>query len=110
MDNLIMSLSSGAHRRGQVILIAFLTGVALTPWALIGITYVLEAVVVDRCLDSGGSFDYNRMVCDESRSHPYVSFVERRTIFVRTMAFIGSAAIASVATFVLLERNPRKAS
>jgi len=31
-----------------------------------------EFVAIDSCLDSGGSFDYVRSVCDHSRSHPYI--------------------------------------
>jgi hypothetical protein len=110
MGDLKVSMSPIAQHRGQLVLIAFLVGAAVTPWALLAVTYALEAVAVDRCLGSGGSFDYSRMVCDESRSHPYVSFVERRKVFVRAMGWIGGVAIAGVATFVLLARNPRSAS
>lgn len=31
-----------------------------------------EFVAINSCLDSGGSFDYVRSVCDHSRSHPYM--------------------------------------
>jgi hypothetical protein len=103
-------LSHLVHRRRAVILMVFLAGAACTPWALIVVTYVFETIAVDRCLDSGGSFDYSRMVCDNSRNHPYVSFEERHQAFVRSMHYLGVGLMASVATVAFLLRNPRSAS
>jgi hypothetical protein len=42
---------------------------------------VHEWIVVDRCLDQGGSFDYARMTCDQSANHPFVSYAERHPDF-----------------------------
>ena len=33
-------------------------------------TWVTEFLAVDACLDSGGSYDYERRVCDYRSSHP----------------------------------------
>ena len=42
---------------------------------------VHEWIVVDRCLDRGGSFDYAKMTCDQSKSHPFVSYAVRHPGF-----------------------------
>jgi hypothetical protein len=95
------------RRRPSTILLAFFIGAACTPWMLLAVTYGLEFSAVDRCLDSGGSFDYGRMVCDHSQNHPYVPFVQRRKAFVRSMGSIGAVSILAVAAFVLRGRKPR---
>jgi len=59
------------------------------------ILYGLELLAVDRCLDSGGSFDYASAACDASRSHPsaWVSQPLRPLLlglFVFALAFLAA--------------------
>jgi hypothetical protein len=42
-----------------------------------GFRYSREWLNVDSCLDSGGSFDYSRMVCDYKENHAFVSYSQR---------------------------------
>lgn len=48
----------------------------VTAWLLWPL--VSDIVAADRCLDSGGSFDYVRSVCDMTGNHPYVSLLDRQ--------------------------------
>ena len=50
--------------------------------ALIGWSYADEFLAVDSCLDSGGSFDYTRMVCDHEESHPFIPYSHRHPLAV----------------------------
>ena len=61
---------------------------------LLTIHFMREVMLVDRCLDGGGSFDYVRMVCDREVSHRYVSYAERHIksiIAVLAAVLIGGA-------------------
>lgn len=40
-------------------------------------SYLREALLVDSCLDSGGSFDYSRMICDRQVSHVFIPYSQR---------------------------------
>ena len=40
-------------------------------------SYIREAVSVDTCLDSGGSYDYVAGRCDHAQSHPFRSYASR---------------------------------
>ena len=44
--------------------------------------YVREALLVDSCLDSGGSFDYARMICDRQVSHVFIPYSQRHFPFI----------------------------
>lgn len=39
--------------------------------------YVREALLVDSCLDRGGSFDYLRMICDHELNHAFLPYSQR---------------------------------
>ena len=44
---------------------------------LLAIDFLRESLLVDRCFDSGGSFDYVRSLCDSGVSHPYIPYARR---------------------------------
>lgn len=55
-------------------------------WLLIGalvvvpliVAFVRETIAVDRCLDSGGVYDYTAQVCDSTgAAHPHLTFGAR---------------------------------
>jgi hypothetical protein len=48
-------------------------------------TYLSEWLAVDRCLDSGGSFDYASMQCDQAKNHPFVPFEARHPRLFQTL-------------------------
>jgi hypothetical protein len=50
-----------------------LAGVPLS----LAISYVRESLLVDSCLDSGGSFDYLRMICEREVSHAFIPYSQR---------------------------------
>jgi hypothetical protein len=85
------------RRRRGLALIGILVAVCLAvPGVVIGAREVRQ---VDQCLDAGGSFDYQRIVCDRSSNHAYVSFLDRH----RGLALMGIAASVLFvgSTFVL---------
>lgn len=40
--------------------------------------YLLDQMHIDRCLDSGGSIDYDLFRCDLMESHPKAAYLESR--------------------------------
>jgi hypothetical protein len=50
----------------------------------------------DRCLDSGGSFDYVRSVCDMSETHPYVPLLDRQGFRVVGALVFGVSALVAL--------------
>ena len=63
-------------------------------------TWVAEFLAVDACLDSGGSYDYERSVCDHQSSHPPG---ERRGRLL-----LGGALASAVAAALLFKTSLRK--
>jgi hypothetical protein len=56
-------------------------------------TYAREALLIDSCLDSGGSFDYLRMICDHEVSHAFVPYHQRHdtlTVAVFLIMFVAA--------------------
>jgi hypothetical protein len=56
-----------------------------------------EFVAIDSCLDSGGSFNYVRSVCDHSSSHPYMGLGLRSGF--RVTLSLSCLAVASAITW-----------
>jgi hypothetical protein len=54
-------------------------------------SYVRETLLVDSCLDSGGSFDYLRMICDREVNHAFIPYSQRHGTLI---------AVTFLATFV----------
>ncbi len=84
--------------------------------ALIGTVSVFLAVVVtwpvieefleiDRCLDSGGSFDYVRSLCDAQQNHRYLPLADRQGFRIIT-AFV--FAVLGVAMFLAARHASRR--
>ena len=78
--------------RRKPLLPVVLLAAAAAAWMPLVVTYASEFIAVDRCLDSGGSYDYRRHTCDHERNHPHLAFATRHP---RLIAAIPAAAIAS---------------
>jgi hypothetical protein len=55
-----------------------------------------DIFAADRCLDSGGSFDYVRSVCDMTENHPYVPLLDRQGFRVVGAVVFGIYALLSL--------------
>jgi hypothetical protein len=67
--------------------------------------YVSEFVAVDRCLDSGGSYDYVRGECDDRENHPYIPFRERHELVAAWWPWLLLASSAAVVAGVIFARS-----
>lgn len=54
----------------------------IIPCLLLMGTYMYEQSTVDMCLDMGGSFNYELLVCDHENSHPFMPYMVRHPLFV----------------------------
>ena len=65
---------------------------------LLSFSYVREALLVDSCLDGGGSFDYLRMMCDREVNHAFIPYSERhgRLLGAALPAMFVAAAYLSI--------------
>ena len=70
------------------------------------VDYIKEFLAEDSCLDSGGSFDYSRMVCDTEANHPFVPYAHRHPAAVG----VGVVGVVSVAGAVGLLVRARQRS
>lgn len=96
-------MSRSRKARPAKLAIAACLLLAAGPWAPIALIYTSEWLQVDRCLDSGGSFNYRAMKCDYTTNHPYVAFSRRHVRLVLVIPhLIVISAIAIVAAIVLL--------
>ncbi len=43
--------------------------------------YLDEWSTIDSCLDHGGSYDYQNMICDKNKNHQFIPFIERHPYF-----------------------------
>jgi heme A synthase len=53
----------------------------IIPAVILAGLYVRELYLVDACIDSGGSFHYTTMTCDQTVSHPCIPFLSRHRGF-----------------------------
>jgi len=44
--------------------------------------YMYEQSLVDDCLDIGGSFDYQNLMCDMQNKQPFIPYMARYPMFV----------------------------
>ncbi len=79
--------------------------VSMPLWA--GVVYLREAYVVDRCLDQGGSFNYETMSPDFEQSHPYVPFGSRHPYLLKTATIWFAAGVVFFGATMLLTRRKR---
>jgi hypothetical protein len=66
---------------------------ALLTWAPLAVILVTETIAVDRCLDAGGSYDYDAGVCDRLGSHQFAPFTARHATLLRATAAITLALV-----------------
>ena len=52
------------------------------PCVVLVTLYMFEAQDVARCLDSGGSWDFAKALCDQQNTHEYVTFMSRHGFWV----------------------------
>jgi hypothetical protein len=67
----------------------------------LGAQYAKDWMVVDSCLDGGGSFDFENMVCDHSSNHPYVSYQQRHPGSLRLLL---SGTLLAFSSFLIGKR------
>ena len=65
--------------------------------------YVREALLVDSCLDSGGSFDFSRMICDRQVGHVFIPYSQRHFTFIIATSL---GTVLAVAYLVTNRGNP----
>jgi hypothetical protein len=58
-----------AWQRWLILIVASLFGATLLLFAAWAVILFTDWMRVDECLDSGGSYDYERGVCDFERQH-----------------------------------------
>lgn len=83
--------SEAAARPRRPVLFLLLFGLlAVTPLLFM---WIGESLSAHRCVEAGGSFDYERMVCDFDEAHPVPPFHERhRALLVATAIALPAAA------------------
>lgn len=91
------------NARGAVIAVA-----GLVLFLAVAIPYASESIQVDRCLDSGGSYDYSKSVCDFSVQHPFVPYMQRhpRTLPLAALGLAVAAAGIFIASRSRQSRAP----
>ena len=89
--------SLGFYREMKVVKVVAWVMLVGAPLFL-SLSYVREALLVDSCLDSGGSFDYLRMICDRDVSHAFVPYSQRHGALV-ALVVLATLVAASYLTF-----------
>lgn len=80
---------SPPQRRRPVLFLFLFCLLAVAPLLFM---WLGESLSVQRCLEAGGSFNYQRMVCDFDAEHPVPPFHERhRALLVGTIVAIPAA-------------------
>jgi len=64
-----------------------------------------EFLAVDSCLDSGGSYDYNKNECDKMTNHPYISYYKRNKASMVAGLLLSLGGLISS---VLIKRKTKK--
>ena len=70
---------------------------------IIAVTYLIDFMAIDSCLDDGGSFNYKIMECDLTSNHEKMSYFEARKIrfllyLVGTSTFILFSVISKLSS------------
>ena len=79
-----------SQRKAVVFAVGWLAVAALALWPVLS-----HLVAVDRCLDSGASFNYVRGSCDTSSTHESLSLVATHGFLLFTVALAIAHAVAS---------------
>jgi len=80
--------------------------VILVPAIILVTTYAKEFIIVDKCLDAGGSYNYKTGECDIVSSHPALPFNERHPFLY--MAGILSGVIGAAGLMFTTNYQKRK--
>ncbi len=80
--------------------------------AILG-AYIYPSVVIDSCLDSGGSFDYEKCECDYTNSHPFIKndncdFTRAKMEWLKLIAVLGAVVIILVGLALVFARLKAK--
>ena len=77
--------------------------IILFPAIFLILNYSRELIIVDSCLDKGGSFNYLLYKCDPNSSHDFIPFRNRNPALL--IAGISSVLMAMVLAFMFKEDN-----
>jgi uncharacterized membrane protein YciS (DUF1049 family) len=70
--------------------------IILMPAIILVATYAKEFIVVDKCLDAGGSYNYMAGECDFNISHQVLPFNERHSLLYMVGIFSGIIGAAGL--------------
>ena len=71
---------------------------------VVGSDFALEAFRVDRCLDGGGSFDFDRGICDYAMNHPFSPYLKRHLGLLLSCT---TGALAGLGLVLLVRVRPQ---
>ena len=71
---------------------------------------IRDFFVIDRCLDSGGSFDYVLSVCDMATNHPHLSLPEYQGFRVVASLVLGLPGLLLLFGLMQNHRQPRNSA
>jgi hypothetical protein len=75
----------------------------ILPLGYLATDYAAEFLAVDSCLDSGGSYDYDKNKCDKKDKHEYSPYSQRKQDLILTC--VGLSLLGSVVLFQLRQGN-----
>jgi hypothetical protein len=70
--------------------------IIILPLAYLATDYAAEFTAIDSCLDSGGSYDYDKNKCDKEDNHDYTPYSKRNQDLILTcvtVSILGSAVL-----------------
>ena len=67
----------------------------ILPLGYIAKDYGIEFLAVDSCLDSGGSYDYEKYECDKMENHPYTAYPKRKKALISTCLTLSLGGLVS---------------
>jgi hypothetical protein len=68
----------------------------LLPLTYLGKDAASEFLAVDSCLDSGGSYDYNKKGCDKKGNYIYIPYGKRKTALILSCSSISIIGLISI--------------
>jgi len=70
-----------------------------------GWIYAGEAMVIDSCLNKGGSYDYQNMRCDFEQNHQFIPFSKRHPNHFRNSGiWFGAFSLVLIGTFIIKKK------
>ncbi|HET9194780.1 MAG TPA: hypothetical protein VFO21_17990 [Vicinamibacterales bacterium] len=85
----------------------FLAIVGFAVLLFVAVPYARESILVDGCLDTGGSYNYIDEACDHSKKHPYSPYTQRHPLAASAAL---SGVVLTVAGTVIARRSKQQAN